>query len=94
MATSSLSVAIRAERAKVRQSGEMREAIGRDPGDVPEEIEIEHAVEAGQAGEPGIGERAVDQRGDVRASSPCHVFSLRKVVQQTKPGVGDQPARC
>ena len=61
-------LAVGAEREKVRQSRQRREAVGRDPGDVPEQIEVDHAFETSQAGEPVVGERPVDQQmpDDVR----------------------------
>ena len=46
------------ERVKVNQ---VREALRRDACDVPEQIEIEHALESGQAGKAVVRKRAVDQ---------------------------------
>ena len=69
----------------------------RDAGDVPEEIELGHAVETGQAGEPVVGEWPIDQQrappvSRSASSPPCHVFQHRKVVQQRQTGIGDEPS--
>ncbi len=72
--------AIDAERPEIRQPREMREAIGRDPGDVPEEIEIEHAVEPRETGEPGIGEGSVNQKAGVQPSQLRHARQLQKAI--------------
>src|SRR5438477_3408966 len=92
-------LAVSAHRAQVGQIPEMREAVRRDAGDVPEKVEVEHPFEAGKTREPLIGEWPVNQEmwssGDDICIARCNLVAVpclqhRKVVQKTQAGIGHQ----
>src|SRR5262245_25003804 len=75
----------------------MREALRCNRRHVPEEIELEHAFEAGEAGETLVGEGTIDQemrgigdglmaaRRDLAAVPACE---KRKIMQKRQAGIG------
>ena len=56
-------LSIGAERREVRQAFEVLEPVGGDARDVPEQIELEDAVETREAGESLIREGPIDEQG-------------------------------
>ncbi len=95
IAMSSLSAPSAPSEARFGQADEMREAVGGDAGDVPEEIELGDALETRQRREPCIRERSVDQqvcavrfasvvRHNIRTSR-ARSFSLGKLCSSGRP---------
>lgn len=83
--------AVGAKRGEVGQSCEVRECVGRDLCDVPEQIQIGHAVEAGKARQPAIGEGPVDQEDARRAIGVVGGFREGgDLAQQGEAGIGDE----
>src|SRR5262249_37856919 len=55
-------LSVAAGRMKVGEVNQVGKAVRRNTGDMPEEIEVEHAFEPSQAGQTFVGERAVDKQ--------------------------------
>src|SRR5215467_10309045 len=67
----------------------MGEPVRGDSIDMPEQVQLENPVEAGERGKPGVGKLAVDQQP---RSLMVGGFEQRKVVQERNAGVSNEPS--
>src|SRR6478672_6963526 len=93
-------LAVGAKDLEVGETAEMRDTTRRHGRNVPEQIQLHETIEAGQAGETGVGNRTIDQQMRARACwfgvdlgrSAPGMFQEREIVQDRNPLVGDQPS--